>query len=56
MKIASYLGVSQKEVEKKTFNILIGVSIGNKLFTKDLFESYLLWANRYTKEKILILI
>ncbi len=56
MKIVNYLNTDKKEVESKKFNIWIGISLGNKYFTKQNIKEYILWALENTKENVVILI
>jgi tRNA-dependent cyclodipeptide synthase len=56
MKISTYLNTTEKEIVDKKFNVLIGISIGNKYFTKENIRDYLLWAVENTKEKVAVLI
>ncbi|MEK6927283.1 MAG: tRNA-dependent cyclodipeptide synthase [Nanoarchaeota archaeon] len=56
MKIINYLGCTKEEVESKKFNIWIGISLGNKYFTKENIEKYILWALENTKEDIIVVI
>ena len=56
MIIKNYLGTTKEEVDSKKFNICIGVSLGNKRFTKENIKKYIIWALDKTKEDILILI
>lgn len=56
MKIGECLGTTKEEVESKKFNIWIGISLGNKYFTKENIEKYILWALEHTKEDVLIVI
>jgi len=51
-----YFHVTQEEIEKKLFNIFIGISLGNKLLTPDLAEKYVKWAHAYTKDNVVVLI
>lgn len=51
-----YYHVKQEEIEKKLFNIFIGISLGNKLLTPELAEKYVNWAHKHTKDDTLILI
>jgi len=44
------------EIEAKEFNIYLGISLGNKWFTKEHIREYLVWALKYTKSKISILV
>lgn len=56
MKIKTYLNTIKKEVESKSFNIWIGISLGNKYFTKENIKKYILWALENTKDDIAVLI
>lgn len=56
MNIKKYIGTNKKEVESKTFNIYIGISIRNKYFTKENIKKYLDWALDNTKDKVAILV
>jgi len=49
-------GASEKEVKSKKFDIYIGVSLGNKWFTKENIKQYILWCIKYTKSKVAVLI
>jgi tRNA-dependent cyclodipeptide synthase len=51
-----YFNVTQEEIEKRLFNIFVGISLGNKLLTPQLAKKYVGWAHRYTKDNVLILI
>lgn len=56
MRIEKYLNTSKKEVYSKQLNIIIGISLGNKYFTKENIRDYLLWAIENTKERVVVLI
>jgi tRNA-dependent cyclodipeptide synthase len=56
MRIASYLNITEEEIRNKEHNIWIGISLGNKYFTKDNIKEYILWAVDNTKESVLIVI
>jgi tRNA-dependent cyclodipeptide synthase len=56
MRIVKYLNTSEKEVYSKQLNIIIGISLGNKYFTKENVRDYLFWAIANTKERIAVLI
>ena len=56
MQIKQYNGISQKEVESKTHNIFIGISLGNRHFTLDNIKDWLDWSLKNTKEYVLLLI
>ncbi len=51
-----YFNVTQAEIEKKLFNIFIGISLGNKLLTPELVKKYVKWAHKNTKDNAIILI
>ncbi len=51
-----YLNTSEEEVESKKFNIFVGISLGNKYFTKDHIRRYILWALKNTRKNVLVLI
>ena len=51
-----YYNVTQEEIEKKIFNIFVGISMGNKLLTPKLAKHYVEWAHKYTKDDTIILI
>nr|AQS34941.1 hypothetical protein [uncultured archaeon] len=56
MEIKSYFNTNEKEIKSKKFNIFIGISLGNKYFSKENIKKYILWALENTKEDVLILI
>lgn len=56
MRIATYLNITPKEVAEKQHNIWIGVSLGNKYFTRKHIEEYIKWSILNTKQKVLIVI
>lgn len=56
MKIKKYLNTTSEEVKAKNSNIFIGISLGNKYFSKENIRDYLLWALENTKEKVAVLI
>lgn len=49
-------GVDKKEIFSKEFNIYLGISIGNKWFTKNNIRKHLKWALKHTKNKVGILV
>ncbi|MBN1970577.1 MAG: tRNA-dependent cyclodipeptide synthase [Candidatus Delongbacteria bacterium] len=51
-----YYNVTQEEIDKKIFNIFVGISLGNKLLTPELAKHYVKWAHDHTKDDALILI
>lgn len=56
MIIKKYLNTSREEIASKKFNIIIGISLGNKYFTKENIKKYILWALENTKEDVLVVI
>ncbi|MEK7102747.1 MAG: tRNA-dependent cyclodipeptide synthase [Patescibacteria group bacterium] len=54
--IKEYLNVTPEEIEAKEHNIYIGISLGNKFFSPEHIKEYLLWALKYTKDDVLVLI
>lgn len=56
MKIKTIIGATRKEIESKNFNIFVPISLGNKWFTKENIKRYILWALKYSKEDIVVVI
>ncbi|MBT3282620.1 tRNA-dependent cyclodipeptide synthase [bacterium] len=56
MRIKQYVNTTKDEVESKKHNIWIGVSLGNKYFTKENIRKYIEWALQHTKDGVLVLI
>jgi len=56
MEIKTYLNCSEQEIQSKKFNIFVGISLGNKYFTKENIKKYILWALENTKDDVLVLI
>jgi tRNA-dependent cyclodipeptide synthase len=56
MEIKKYLGATKEDIDSKKFNIWIGISLGNKYFTKENIKKYIFWALEHTKEDVLIMI
>jgi len=56
MRIESYLNCSQQLIEAKKYNIFIWISLGNKYFSKENIEKYILWALDNTKTNVVILL
>jgi tRNA-dependent cyclodipeptide synthase len=54
--VMKYFNVTQEEIEKKLFNIFVGISLGNKFLTLQLAKKHVKWAHYYTKDNALILI
>lgn len=51
-----YFSVTQEEIDKKLFNIFVGISLGNKLLTPELAKKYVKWAHDNTKDDAVILV
>ncbi len=51
-----YFHITQEEIDKKMFNIFVGVSLGNRLLTPELAKHYVEWAHKHSKDDTLILI
>ena len=47
---------TEKQIFNKEFNIFIGISLGNKWFTKSHLRLYLRWALDNTKERVIFVI
>jgi tRNA-dependent cyclodipeptide synthase len=56
MRIQTYLNTTKEEVEAKRHNIWIGVSLGNRYFTKANIRKYIEWALKNTKDDVLVAI
>ncbi len=44
MMIKTYLNCTEQEIQSKKYNIFVGISLGNKYFTKETIKKYILWA------------
>lgn len=56
MRIETYVTTTKDAVDSKEHNIWIGISLGNKYFTKAHIRKYIDWALTYTKESVLVAI
>ena len=56
MKIKKLLNITKEGFETKRFNIFIGISLGNKYFSKKNITEYLIWAIKNTRDKVALLI
>ena len=56
MQIKKTFNTTKEEIESKKYNISIGISLGNKFFSKENLREYLKWSLKYTKGKIIFLI
>lgn len=56
MIVKNTLNVAKEHILNKKFNVLIGISLGNKFFSKENIEAYIKWALDNTKENVVILI
>ena len=55
-KVGVIRGTTLNEIKKKKFNIYVGISLGNKWFTKENIKNSLLWCLKYTKDRAGLLI
>ena len=51
-KVGVVRGASMETIKNKEFNIYVGISLGNKWFTKDNIKEHILWSLKYTKERV----
>lgn len=56
MKIGQRINLTQGDIENKKFNYWIGISLGNKYFSKENVQKYIEWTLLNTKESVLIVI
>jgi tRNA-dependent cyclodipeptide synthase len=56
MLIKTYLNCTEQDIQAKKFNIFVGISLGNKYFTKENIKKYIVWALENTKDDVLVLI
>lgn len=56
MRIESYLDIKPEEIANKNHNIWLGISLGNKYFTKENIDKYIKWAVDNTKKEVLIVV
>jgi len=56
MKIEKYLNTTKERVDNREHNIWIGISLGNKYFTKENIRGYINWALDKTKDDVLVVI
>lgn len=56
IEIENVYGATRDEVESKKFNISIGISPGNRYFTKQRIQEYITWSLKHTKDDILVFI
>jgi len=56
IEIKRYINVNQADIQAKNRNIFIGISLGNKYFSKENLREYILWALENTKDDVLVLI
>src|SRR3989344_7221083 len=54
--IKKYLNTSQTIVDDKKYNIVIGISLGNKYFSKENIREYIVWALEHTKKDVLVVV
>jgi len=56
VKINRLIGATEEEVNSRKFNIFIGISLGNKWFTKENIKEYILWSLDKTRRDILVFV
>lgn len=56
MKIGQCINATQDDINDKKFNYWIGISLGNKYFSKENIQKNIEWALLNTKESVLIVI
>lgn len=56
MRIDNYLNTTREDIENKNFNIWVGISLGNKWFTKENIKEYILWSLEHSKEGVMVVI
>lgn len=57
MIIKKYLNTTKHKVENKEFNIIVGLSLGNKYFTnEENLREFMAWALKYSKNDVVVLI
>jgi tRNA-dependent cyclodipeptide synthase len=54
MRIEKILDADIKDIENRRFNICIGISLGNKYFSKPRIKGFIEWAIKYTKNDVLV--
>lgn len=55
-KVGVVRGSTEEEVKSKKFNIYVGISLGNKWFTKENLRKHLEWSLKYTKDRVGLLV
>lgn len=53
---AKYINTVKGEVSLRKFNIFIGISLGNKFFSRKNLSEYISWALENTREEVVVLI
>ena len=56
VEIKRVLGGTKEDIESNKYNIWVGISLGNKSFTKELIKEYIEYALKFTREDVLIVI
>lgn len=56
MKIGQCINATQNDISSKKFNYWIGISLGNKYFSKENIQKYIEWTLLNTKESVLVVI
>jgi tRNA-dependent cyclodipeptide synthase len=56
MRIKTFLNCSEGDILSRRFNIFVGISLGNKYFSKENVRKYILWSLKYTRSDVLVFI
>lgn len=54
MELHHIRGGSREELEKKAYNIGVGISLGNKWFTSEIIVQLVQWSLQYTREYVIV--
>lgn len=56
MRIETYLNTTREEVAARWHNVWIGISLGNRYFSKQNIAAYIRWALQHTREGVLVVV
>lgn len=56
MQLGKCLNTTREQIEARSFNIFYGFSLGNRYFTQERIQAYLIWGLQHTNSKIAVLI
>lgn len=56
MRIARYFNTTELDILPNKVNFIIGISLGNKYFSREHIKEYILWSVDNAKEKVVVLI